>query len=276
MLGYLPEYDICKYFLADSAYSGFAIIEAVTYMGLSVISGKNTQHTKKILDVKAASVETVKTFKGRGCVENFFSHITQTPCLLNNYEKTVQSYAGLLYLFVSNFVSKKTKKIVDCREKREYAEEQRRVAKKKKTDQIKRKRECFEEKRQQKIKNAEETVLRKKNLSVIIERVHNSIWKNVNQEKVKAVYNRTRERFIEKSKENKKRGRQKDTSFENYETFMKSEIGAYVKDNILSQTMSYNFCGKKLYIIHACAYAFSDEKLISDKIDAVDLSEHIQ
>lgn len=42
---------------------------------------------------------------------------------------------------------------------------------------------------------------------------------------------------------------------------MKTEIFKYVKDHILTKTEEYNFINKRLHIISAEAYAFSDEKI---------------
>ena len=59
----------------------------------------------------------------------------------------------------------------------------------------------------------------------------------------------------------KKRGREKNNSYDKYEQYMKDELYRYVKDNVLTNTYSYMFSDKKLHIIKAESYAFKDNTI---------------
>ena len=102
----------CFNFLADSAYSGFVTVEYLTSIGLNIIIGHNKQHVKKIINITCASKDTVNQYKKRGIVENLFGNYCRTPCLINNYEKTIKSYRGLALFYLSTYVTKKTNKII--------------------------------------------------------------------------------------------------------------------------------------------------------------------
>ena len=104
----------CQTFLADSAYSGFITIDYITtVIGLNIIIGRNNQHARKINNINVASIDDLEKYKKRGIVENFFGNFLRVPCLINNYERYLESYEGIALFHMSSYLSKKINKIND-------------------------------------------------------------------------------------------------------------------------------------------------------------------
>ena len=103
----------------------------------------------------------------------------------------------------------------------------------------------------------------------------NKIWKNVSKSQLKIKYNKEFSKYDIINKNNPiKRGRKKDVSYGKYEEYMKNEISIHVKNHILTKTEEYTFVNKKLHIISAEAYAFSDET-IANKMKQHNITTYI-
>jgi hypothetical protein len=81
--------------------------------GYNIVMGKNKRHIKKNTIIENINAEDMKTYKLRITVENFFAIIQRYPCLINNYERTIKSYRGLLLFVMSIFLAKRINKIID-------------------------------------------------------------------------------------------------------------------------------------------------------------------
>lgn len=111
-------------------------------------------------------------------------------------------------------------------------------------------------------------------ISKKIESIKSHIWNNVKASQLKRRYNTSIKLYNNKIK-SKKRGRQKDLSYNKYEQYMKDEMYRYIKDNVLTETYSYIFSNKKLHITKADAGAFKDET-INRKMDNIDVNDIIK
>lgn len=178
----------CHTFLADSSYTTFNVTDYVTQKGLNYIGGRNSRAIKKVVKIVDTSDELLTEFRGRTRVENFFSYILQRPCVIINPQKKMKSYFGLLLFCCSSFLAKKHNKNVRTANDANYArcEEAKRSAKKVAQRELyeRRKKEAIDKNNKKEIekkKREKDTRLREDKLNTII-------WKNVDQNKVKQIY----------------------------------------------------------------------------------------
>lgn len=256
----------CPTFLADSAYSGFPIIETVTSIGFNVIMGRNKQHTKKNVNISRGYPHDQKHYKERGIVENFFGNFQRIPCLINNYEKDKKSYEGLALFYCASTLSKKINKIINHKNDEKLRIEDELRAKEKKHLQKIRKQTRYEYekiKRDLSEKNNEE---RKKETAKKLEILKNYIWSQCDKNIIRKIYDKEYNQHIENININeKKRGRKKDISYAKYEKYIKEALSEHVRNNVLTKTYSYTFNNKILYFIKVDKEAFT-LKTITDKM----------
>ena len=262
-------------FLADSAYYNLSNIDQLTSIGLDVIVGYNKQHIKKNNKIPAGSEAIISKFKKRGIVENFNADIQRYPGLLNNYQQTKESYRGLLMFRLCIYLSKKINKIIAERNNEALKIKRIEITKQKKIDNDKRKlqKEAIKkQKDEQKALLAKERELQKKQIQ---DRIYQAIWKNVDHENIRTIYNKgiANNNLVNDNK--KKKGRPKDLSYKNYEDYMKRNIGEYIYKNKLINIVSYKFNKKTLYIANAKPYALMDNN-IQNIMNNLDISEHLE
>ena len=265
----------CSTFLADSAYSGFITIDIVTSFGLSVIMGRNKQHAKRNVVINRAYPHDLKHYKKRGIVENFFSNFQRIPCLINNYQRNIKSYEGLILLYCSSMLSKKINKLISYINDKnlkirdeEIALEKKRLQKIKKHERY----EYSEKKKEHLEKNNDQ---RKKETNVKLEILHDYIWSQCDQKKIKAIYDKKYEQYQEnKNKTKKNRGRHKDTSYAKYEIYIKKDLSEHVRNNILTNTYKYTAGNKSLYFIKVDKQAFTLNNVVN-KMKDINLTNKI-
>jgi hypothetical protein len=251
----------CKTFIADSAYSSFNIIDYITSIGLDIISGKNSQHIKKIKNIAVASDDDLKLYKKRGISENFFSNYLRTPCLINNYEKTIRSYEGLSFFYMSLYIAKKINKIINIQKNKDLqkiVENNQQIKKelqKVRAKQKKEKRKLYYE-RYKKI-----TQKRKKATEYRRKIINNRILEHIDKKIIKEKYDENLNKYNKMTESVVKRGRKRDTTPEKYQNYINDEICKYLTNYILTKTYHYDFNGKKLYFIMAQAGIFETERM---------------
>lgn len=261
----------CKIFLADSAYSGLITVEYITSIGLSIFMGRNNNHVKKIVNINTALIKDLKNYKKRGIVENFFGDFLRTPCLSNNYERSLKSYEGISLFFMSIYLAKKVNKLINNKNNKDLADKEKKEASIKKEKYEKRKAIKYKLKKNKK-ENDEKLKLKKdEKLNRKTKKIKNNVWSNVNKEKIKKKYDKS-VRLYNNNNQVIKRGRNKDISYEKYERYMKDEMYRYMKDNILTQTSSYMFGIKKLHMLKAESHAFK-KKIINNKMKNMKISK---
>lgn len=266
----------CHNFLADTGYSAHDVNDFITRNGLNLIIGKNNQHVRKIENIQPADENTYNAYKKRATVENFFSHYHLRPCLINNYEKTLNSYKGLAMLYCSSYLCKKLNKHITlhANENLKKAEEIKKAEKKEL--QEKRKQVRKENKKKRKIKTEENAELLKQENKERIKKLHDIIWENTDKKIIDKKFRSSKYQYLKINKDKTKcRGRKKDLRKIKYKAHMKESLGKYVKDNILTKTMNYNFGKKELHIMVAPAYAFTEE-IIKNKMKEADLNDIIK
>ena len=262
----------CKVFLADSAYSGFVTIEYITSLGLDVIIGRNKQHTKKVFNIKKANMEDLKKYKSRGIVENFFSNFLRVPCLINNYERTIKSYEGIALFHMASSLAKKINKIIKkknnaiLRENYEKGLIQKReiIAKRKlKRYNIRKKKRKIAEREKQE---------RNESTNIIIMKIKNRIANNINKACIRRNYNK----YIKIYNNNKvrTRGKKKDTSYDKCHKYIIDNMYKYMIDTVLTQTYSYKFGEKELYLLKAHSYCFTDNN-IDEQMESINVNNKI-
>ncbi len=110
--------------LIDSGYESSLNNYYLTQKGFNVYAGYN-KRISVINNVKInVSVDDLLKYKTRGIVENTFGNLERYPILINNYEKNIKSYRGLLMFVMCVMLSKKINKII--REKNNIKIKQRR------------------------------------------------------------------------------------------------------------------------------------------------------
>ena len=250
------------------------MVNFITSNGLNFISGKNNQHTRSIANILAADEKYIKAYKKRGIVENFFSHYQRCSCLLANYERHLVSYEGLALLYSSSYLCKKLNKLIILHNDPDLKAEEKIKKQIKKDKQIERN---LVRKNNKKIKQAvseENKILRQQENDASINKLNDLIWNNVDKKIINNNYRKSKKEYL-KNKNNDKRGRKKDISKEKYSCHIKSKLGNYLKDNILTQTMSYHLSGKKLHLMEAPAFAFSED-MIKNTMEKTDLDAVIK
>lgn len=200
---------ILSYFLADSAYSGFPIIETVTSIGFDVIMGRNKQHTKKNVGISRAYPNDQEHYKKRGIAENFFSNFQRTPCLINNYEKDIKSYEGLALFYCASTLAKKINKIINYKNDEKLKIEDKIRAEEKKRLQKIRKQKRYEYEKIKKDLSERNNEKRKKETAKKLEILNNHIWSQCDQNTIKEIYDKKYNQYIENININEKKEAEK-------------------------------------------------------------------
>jgi len=263
----------CQTFLADSAYSGFITTEYITSLGLNVIIGRNRQHTKKVLKIKTVNANDLKTYKKRGIVENFFSNFLRVPCLINNYEKSVKSYEGIALFYMASYLAKKVNNIIKIQNDEKSKEEYERQLIRKREDVKRRKLKKYEIARNRKVLIEKEKQERDKSTELIVMRIKRKIRDNIDKSYAKRHYTKSVKAYNKKKITT--RGRSKDTSYCKYEDHLVNCMYTYMINDVLTNTYSYKFCSKNLYLIKGGAYCFSDDN-IDEQMKLIDINEKIR
>ena len=134
-------YKHCHKFLADSSYNTDLNTFNVTDKGLNVIFGRNKQHIKNGTIIEEASTDDKNDYKKRGTSENFFGSVERYPCIINIYEKTRESYKGLVLFVACTMLAKKINNIITEKNNIETKKEREENILKRKNDEIIRKKE---------------------------------------------------------------------------------------------------------------------------------------
>lgn len=271
--------------LADSSYSSIINIRDLTNMGFNIMMGRNTQHTKKNKYIKNASDDIIKKYKIRGVSENFFGNIQRYPCILNNYERTIKSYSGLLLFVMSSMLSKKIniiisehndiklkkeRDVLNLKKKEHYENKKRQKYKEyEKNEKIKEYNNTIRKKRSLDIENKIKVIIRDKLNKKLIIKSHE---KNMKNEKIKNTIEKSHNRNIinkqskkiikKKCDKNIKKDNHKKKTYSNYEIHIINEIYQYIKNDYLTHTYRYKFGKKYLFMISSKKYVFKNENII--------------
>lgn len=286
--------------LCDSGYEGLNNNYILTEKGFSIYMGYNLRNNKYIESMEASDSEK-KEYKGRVVVENSFANIQRTPILINNYEKTIKSYNGLLLLKLSINLCKKINRIIDEKNNEKLKRERDEANIKKKQNReniIKKKRR---EKQKREIENKRLAEERRKQAEKIKYELTLKIFRNVkNIDKIinnsyksymlhKILYRKKSEmKTYEERRKNEiymsdvvmqlKIDKNCDilTNFirdyvqkqaydvEEYSKFennIKKEICNDILYNEVYNIKSYKFARKELYMLHIKNDAFSEENI---------------
>lgn len=99
---------------------------------------------------------------------------------------------------------------------------------------------------------------------------------NVDKKIVTMQYDISLQEYNKKTKNLKKsRGRPKKIDFQVYEKYMKTELCNYIKNNVLTETVTYVFAKKTLHMIKADSYAFTDTA-ITTKMTSININSILQ
>ena len=255
-------YSNCHTFLADSAYNTDLNMYNLTNKGLDVIFGRNKQHIKKGTIISKALSKHRKDYKKRGIVENFYGNIERYPSIINVYEKTIESYKGLVTFVACIMLAKKINKIIAEKNNTTNKEKTKADILHKKENAIKRKEEkLLRQTKQRKIKE-EEDEQRKEINKKNNERINNIIIEKIDKKILKRGYNKQKKEY-DKNRNNKKI--KKTLSYDNYVKKIMEIIINHIRTNVLTCTETFEFAGKPAYITIIEKYAFR-ENTIKNKI----------
>lgn len=288
--------------LFDSGYEGLINNYILTEQGYNIYMGYNKRNNKKKMeDIKATDNE-IRKYKERGIVENFIGNIQRTPVLMNNYQKTIKSYRGLLLMKTSILLCNKYNKILSeqnndkLRLKRE--EENNKKKENREKNMIKRRKDK-ENKKLENIRVADE---RNKKCEKIKEEITSKIFKNVsekkiykiiedchkiyilhkilNRKKIKSVDNQNicddinvkqfKDLKIENSLEtlncikndNIEKQNIDNDNYRKFEKVIKRYLCEDILNNHIYNIKSYIFAKKNLYMLQLNKYAFSEDNII--------------
>jgi len=88
-----------KYFICDKGYCSSKIRNILTNKNIVPIIPYNKRNTKdKNKIIKLTKIQKEK-YKRRIKIEHIFSHLKSNHKIQNRYEKYINNYEGLLYLF---------------------------------------------------------------------------------------------------------------------------------------------------------------------------------
>jgi len=245
-----------KTFLADSAYSTLSNLYDLSNSGINVIMGRNKQHITKCTAVNDISKEHKETYGGRCIVENFFANIERYPCLINNYEKTPESYAGLLTFVLCIILTNKINTLISENQDNCIKERHAVDLLKSQNEALKRKQAKYDErKKEEKLKELE-SEKRKIYNAQLLEKINNNIQKYIDQNLIKNAYD-NRIKHI-KNIANK-------FSFEKYRNKANIHIIEHFRHNALTNTEQFKFAKKMAFVVSVEKYAFRDDT-IRDKM----------
>ena len=241
-----------KTFLADSAYSTLSNLHYLTDLGIGVTMGRNKQHIAKNTIVDDISKERRGTYGKRCSVENFFANIERYPCLINNYEKTAKSYAGLLTFALCIILTNKINTYI-LESHNDAIKKSHEMKVTESRDKVLKKRQAKydERKKEEKLKELESKE-RKIHNDQLIEKINNNIQKYIDQHYIKNAHDK-RIKHI-KNIPNK-------FSFEKYSNKANAYIIDYVRHNVLTKTEQFKFAKKTVFTISAEKYAYRDDTI---------------
>lgn len=114
---------------------------------------------------------------------------------------------------------------------------------------------------------------RDKSIELIIMRIKRKIRGNIDKTYIKRHYNRSVKAYD--NKKIKKRGRSKDTSYCKYEDHIVNCMYTYMINDVLTNTYSYRFCGKELYLLKGESGCFSNNN-IDNQMKLMNIYEKIR
>ena len=114
---------------------------------------------------------------------------------------------------------------------------------------------------------------RDKSTELIVMRIKRKIRDNIDKSYTKRHYTKSVKAYNKKKITT--RGRSKDTSYCKYEDHLVNCMYTYMINDVLTNTYSYTFCSKNLYLIKGGAYCFSDDN-IDDQMKLIDINEKIR
>ena len=252
-------------FLADSAYSGISNIYNLTMFGFRVVMGRNKQHVKKTDNIALASDKQIIHYKKRGIVENTFGQIERYPILLNNYQRNIESYRGLLLFVLASGLSKRHNIAIKKDTDDEFKKKEEINKLKKIQDAKERKQKLYEFRKKQK-QQKEKDDKNRKIINIELEnKIKESICKCIDENKLKKIYE---QKILGKEKSKKIKKNQKlidknNKIYNKYVQFIKNNIYIHVKNNILVKTLKYTFGKKELYMTEVDKNTFTDGNIMS-------------
>jgi hypothetical protein len=98
-----------QYMLADSGYDSKPNKEFLKKKGYIPIIAYNKRNckNKKIIEKNKLKGKSLMIYKKRTIAEHSFAWLKNFPCINQNYQKTLESYYGLLLLASSIVISKR-------------------------------------------------------------------------------------------------------------------------------------------------------------------------
>ena len=113
---------------------------------------------------------------------------------------------------------------------------------------------------------------RNESTNIIIMRIKNRIANNINKACIKRNYNK----YIKIYNNNKvkTRGKNKDTSYDKCHKYIIDNMYKYMIDTVLTQTYSYKFGEKKLYLLKAHSCCFTDNN-IDEQMESININNKI-
>lgn len=289
-----------KTILFDSGYEGLINNYNLTEEGYNIYMGYNKRNNKKNIEDKLATNNEIKKYKERGIVENFIGNIQRTPVLINNYQKTIKSYRGLLLMKTSMMLCKKINRIVAEQNNEKLRLDREEENKKKKENREKIIRKKRKDKENKKIEDAQLAEKRKQNIEKIKNEITLRIFKKVtNVDKIikdchkiyllHKVLNRktlqinkynenmndiTNAKLFEDLKiensletldriinNNIEKQNTNNDDYNKFEKIIKRNLSDDILNNYIYNIKSYTFAKKNLYILQLNKYAFTENNI---------------
>jgi len=88
-----------KYFIADKGYCSSKIRNILINKNITPIIPFNIRNTKNINKINKLSIDEKNKYKKRIKIEHIFSNLKSNHKIENRYEKYINNYKGLLYLY---------------------------------------------------------------------------------------------------------------------------------------------------------------------------------
>ena len=239
----------CDDFTADSGYRNFINTKFLTEKGLNTIIGFNKKKSiNNNINVTDATEDEVDIYKSRGHSENNFGIMQRYPCLINNYQKKIESYEGLWIfascIFLCNKINKDIRYKNDKNLKKEVAEKNKRERErqlKRKEDNKLAKAARVLERKMESDKRIEETKKIKDDIKKIISKLFDEkITKKIYDKKVKII--------SDKQGELGTKNIPKYSSFDVFNVNICDDLFENLINNYITRICSYNFADKKCLI----------------------------
>jgi len=252
-----------KIALFDSAYEGLINNYFLTEeCNMETYMGYNKRNSKYDNDATKNATENDKSiYKSRGIVENLIGNIQRVPILINNYEKTMKSYRGLLMFHLCVMLAKKINMIHEEKLHNKIKKGREISIKKQKEEQ--RKKKLL--KVQQKIKKDEENKIKKNKRDDECEKINDNIKKlilkttNANNDiqqilkksHTKYIMNKLIERnikdrkYVRKTESQKYEKKVNYVAIEDYQNIITNLIKV-INDDIKDAENEYNICKDKI------------------------------